>query len=367
MSTTHQHHVRSLREPIAQAAIKSIVDGITATLLDPLGGPQGIPPELVNFLRSLTGEAPETQAPEQTVLASAPPIDAQEALPIGIVGGGVSGLYAAMILQSLGLKYEILEASDRIGGRIFTHRFNPNPQDGINAEVGNPERYDYIDMGAMRFPQVHFMDRVFDLFKRVDVKRLEIEYKMTATNELLYYNGQRVNRSDKHEMEKDDVFKVTDANGGFVPEPYVQIDNTGGAIMDYLLGPFIAEFDRAQEITDDDLFRQAMKKAWAKVIKFDQYSLRGFMLRDAPWQAEGQAGGTVKPAELEAGGSKAAAAAAVVAKLAGTAGGGLLPESVVEWLESMGAGTGMYNHAFTEAVSVDIRLELQSTHMYRCS
>ena len=35
--------------------------------------------------------------------------------PICIVGAGVAGLYAAMILESLDLEYEILEASDRIG------------------------------------------------------------------------------------------------------------------------------------------------------------------------------------------------------------------------------------------------------------
>ncbi|KAG9008295.1 hypothetical protein FRB94_013457 [Tulasnella sp. JGI-2019a] len=53
------------------------------------------------------------------------------------------------MLQTLGLKFEILEASDRIGGRIFTHCFNGKA--GIEAPVGDPARYDYIDMGAMRF------------------------------------------------------------------------------------------------------------------------------------------------------------------------------------------------------------------------
>ncbi|KAG8992708.1 hypothetical protein FRB94_013460 [Tulasnella sp. JGI-2019a] len=41
----------------------------------------------------------------------------EEELPICIVGGGVAGLYAALILKKLGLKLEILEASDRIGGQ----------------------------------------------------------------------------------------------------------------------------------------------------------------------------------------------------------------------------------------------------------
>jgi len=42
---------------------------------------------------------------------------------VGILGAGVGGLYTAMMLESLGLKYEIIEASDRTGGRLYTHKF----------------------------------------------------------------------------------------------------------------------------------------------------------------------------------------------------------------------------------------------------
>jgi len=42
---------------------------------------------------------------------------------IGILGAGIGGLYTALILDSLDIEYEILEASDRIGGRIFTYKF----------------------------------------------------------------------------------------------------------------------------------------------------------------------------------------------------------------------------------------------------
>lgn len=51
-------------------------------------------------------------------------------LPVGIIGAGVSGLYIGMILDSLGIKYEIMEGSERIGGRLYTHFFgrkNPGP------------------------------------------------------------------------------------------------------------------------------------------------------------------------------------------------------------------------------------------------
>jgi hypothetical protein len=44
---------------------------------------------------------------------------------VGILGAGVGGLYTALILDSLNIKYEILEASDRTGGRLLTYNF-PN-------------------------------------------------------------------------------------------------------------------------------------------------------------------------------------------------------------------------------------------------
>ena len=48
------------------------------------------------------------------------------ALPVGILGAGVSGLYIAMMLDSLNIKYEILEGSGRTGGRLYTHNFPKN-------------------------------------------------------------------------------------------------------------------------------------------------------------------------------------------------------------------------------------------------
>jgi phytoene dehydrogenase-like protein len=43
--------------------------------------------------------------------------------PIAIIGAGAGGLYAAMILKDLGLDYQIIEATNRCGGRVRTHKF----------------------------------------------------------------------------------------------------------------------------------------------------------------------------------------------------------------------------------------------------
>ncbi|KAF8435775.1 hypothetical protein L210DRAFT_3648444 [Boletus edulis BED1] len=61
-------------------------------------------------------------------------------LKVGILGAGVGGLYTALILDSLGIEYDILESTDRTGGRLSTYKFP------------NAGKYDYYERGAMRFP-----------------------------------------------------------------------------------------------------------------------------------------------------------------------------------------------------------------------
>ena len=65
-----------------------------------------------------------------------------------IVGGGISGLYSAMILEELGIEYDLFEASGRLGGRIHTHYFSE----------ARPS-HDYYEVGAMRFPNSPIMKR----------------------------------------------------------------------------------------------------------------------------------------------------------------------------------------------------------------
>jgi monoamine oxidase len=57
-----------------------------------------------------------------------------------ILGAGIAGLAAAYELQELGYTVQILEGSDRVGGRVLTHRF-------ANGSHG--------ECGAMRVPMAH--------------------------------------------------------------------------------------------------------------------------------------------------------------------------------------------------------------------
>ncbi|KAG1898907.1 uncharacterized protein F5891DRAFT_1190404 [Suillus fuscotomentosus] len=209
---------------------------------------------------------------------------------VGILGAGVGGLYTALILDSLDIKYEILEASDRTGGRLHTYDF---PNGG---------EYDYCDVGAMRFPlpkkdaQGHYkmgiMRRLGELINysklnnidaiesappsttvnrrpftwgscRAPLNSLLIDYHMTSKRQghFLYFNNQRYRVSqtshppDFHAQEL-----------GVDPQ-YI----AAGAenIVKDVISPF------AKDLIKD--LEQNVDSGWKNLREHDAYSLRSFM------------------------------------------------------------------------------------------
>ena len=70
-------------------------------------------------------------------------VAATKSQKFGIIGGGMSGLMTSHLLTSVGIHdWKILEASQRIGGRVHTSYLNGTA----------PDEYQYQEMGPMRFP-----------------------------------------------------------------------------------------------------------------------------------------------------------------------------------------------------------------------
>jgi hypothetical protein len=65
----------------------------------------------------------------ELIIPPSPPSDPEPSVPqfpVCILGAGVAGLYIAMMLDSLDIKYELMEGSGRTGGRLYTHNFPKN-------------------------------------------------------------------------------------------------------------------------------------------------------------------------------------------------------------------------------------------------
>ncbi|MGW6412993.1 flavin monoamine oxidase family protein [Streptomyces vinaceus] len=71
------------------------------------------------------------------------PLLLKQRIRVVVLGAGMAGLAAAVVLHDAGLDPVVLEADARVGGRIRTHRFSA------------PHEHAYGELGAMRIPQSH--------------------------------------------------------------------------------------------------------------------------------------------------------------------------------------------------------------------
>ncbi|KAL5522354.1 hypothetical protein ACEPAG_8370 [Sanghuangporus baumii] len=153
------------------------------------------------------------------------PIPLREGGKVAIIGAGIGGLYAAMLLRDKNIPFEILEASDRYGGRLFTHRFSD-------------EEHDYYDVGAMRFPKTPLMDPL--------------------QNSTLYYNSVLVQRANHRGNPED--FGISDITGHTWPE-----------LVKNVIDPL------AKELAKDVTSETDSNAGWKLMMEYDKYSTRAYM------------------------------------------------------------------------------------------
>ncbi len=97
----------------------------------------------------LVEHSPPVNAAPGSCLIPKPSSAAASPAKVLVLGAGVAGLVAAMVLRARGHDVLVLEASQRIGGRVWTHRFE------------HAGRTYHGELGAMRLPASH--RRVFSL------------------------------------------------------------------------------------------------------------------------------------------------------------------------------------------------------------
>ncbi|KAG1879144.1 hypothetical protein F4604DRAFT_1880092 [Suillus subluteus] len=237
------------------------------------------------------------------------------ATPLGILGAGVGGLYTALILDSLNIDYEILEASDRTGGRLLTYNF---PNGG---------KYDYYDVGAMRFPlpkkdaqgnyKIGIMRRMGELINysklnkglsKASLSSQLIDYHFTSKRQghFLYFNDQRYQVS---QTSRPPDFRAREmgVNSQFIA---AGVEN----IVQDVIRPF------AKDLIKD--LEQNVHSGWRNLMKHDAYSLRSFMSLKYTPSASLQIPRTH------------------------------LSTNVINWCETFNDSTGSYDRGLTEAVLV---------------
>lgn len=162
-----------------------------------------------------------------------------------VVGAGMAGLVAAYELLRAGQDPLILEAQQRVGGRIYTMR---SPfSDGLYAEAG-----------AMRIPRAHSLSMAY-------VEKFQLPtlpFKMGNSQAYYYLHGQRF-RIEQCEADPDCMgFEVAGHEQG----------KTAGLLWEAAILPLVKRLEEHGEA------------AWAEIVaENDQYSVREFLEEVCGW------------------------------------------------------------------------------------
>ncbi|KAJ6608868.1 hypothetical protein B0H10DRAFT_2226466 [Mycena sp. CBHHK59/15] len=180
---------------------------------------------------------------------SSEPMPAEQ-LNVGIVGGGIAGLYAALLLQREGHLVRIFEGTDRTGGRVHTHYFSQ-------------EANQYYEAGAMRVPESQFHQITIDLVDYVNMCAPEelavrrIPYVLSSPGNDVHVNG------TKHAEVS--AASITPAQTNWPDIPAEFKDKRAEDLMMAAIGPLI-------KALEDDF-----DKGFENLLQYDRFSFRFYL------------------------------------------------------------------------------------------
>ena len=212
--------------------------------------PQAIPP-----VKPLVGAAQKAQAEPGLGPSS-----------VGIVGAGMAGLYAGLLLQQAGVSTQIFEANaTRLGGRIYTHRFTSDANQ-------------YFEAGAMRLPNTPEQQPVLNLIAALNASLPPqsainlIPYNLYDTGNLVYVNGARGANGATLTWSQ---YLNNPGVLGFPLQP-PDAGQTASQLLDAVLQPFL------------DALAQDFATGFAEIVQYDDVSLYTYLseIADPPWSLE---------------------------------------------------------------------------------
>ncbi|GAA1296476.1 NAD(P)/FAD-dependent oxidoreductase [Saccharothrix xinjiangensis] len=177
----------------------------------------------VEVLDLLREGLPESSAPKRRIV---------------VVGAGMAGLTAGLLLRDAGHEVTILEGQNRLGGRILTHR-------GFAGDM-------YGEFGAMRFPEQHPL--VQHLIKE-RFKLATAPFPMYDEDTFVYLQGKGVRRRD---------FSADQFNFDLLSD---EARKTPHELLRHTVQPLV-----------DIMEHEEPDKAWHRILNdYDRYTLLGYL------------------------------------------------------------------------------------------
>ncbi|CAF0815698.1 unnamed protein product [Brachionus calyciflorus] len=266
---------------------------------------------------------PEPKSKRFNSSAAAAPIK------VGIIGAGISGLYSALILKSLGINFEILEANENhIGGRVFTYYFTDKNKKGKTCR----EYHDYAEMGPMRIPkhvtrlvgnQSWSLVNYLRNSNTVKNKPRLIKYNYADDNTLYYFNGKKTFSSNP--QINDPLGFSESKNGGpgsGVPDHYA--NKPFWEWIEYAIKPFLDLMDSKPDLSYEFIQQYDNHSVRTSMSTFDGKELRKSMgLSDYTSPLNPKTNERIDKH---------------------------YPQMAINWMETLDAGTGFYDRSLAETV-----------------